>query len=357
MQVRRVAVALVMSIVLAVGATACDPTLKVSARGGTGQIIVETAPNALIALYDANGKLVPTLKLGDTGDPVPTDFQRTDANGYLVLRYVTPASGYTVRRVDSTKTKPSDPVTVTKLLSAPPTTLYTGQKLVNGFEYLKTRDGTLLSVMVRLPGPADKGPYPTIVEYSGYDPANPEFGGTSAASRITNALGYATVGVNIRGTGCSGGSFQLWEDAAGGRRLRRGRDHRRPALGQEPQGRSWSASRTPATPPLYAAATQPPSLAGIAVGGTYDDGFRNLLRPSGIVNSGFAKEWIKGREAEAEPGGQAWTQKRIDEGDAICAFNQRLRSQNVDLANRIDIEPVLPRDVRTWVTRSPRTPS
>ena len=40
---------------------------------------------------------------------------RTDANGNVVLRYITPASGYTVRRVDSTKSQASDPVGVTTI--------------------------------------------------------------------------------------------------------------------------------------------------------------------------------------------------------------------------------------------------
>jgi hypothetical protein len=326
---------------IAMGVTACDPATKVIARGGTGQITVETAPNALVGLYDANGKLVPTLELPPTGDPIPRDFRRTDANGYLVMRYIHSASGYTVRRVDSAKTQPSDPVGVGRVLSKPSPTFYKNQKLTVGYGYMTTRDGVLLSTMVRLPGPADKGPYPTVIEYSGYDPANPEWGGTSASSRIANALGYATVGVNIRGTGCSGGSFQLWEDP----QATDGYDAVE-AVAAQPWVKNHKVGMVglsyPGNAALYAAATQPPSLAAIAVGGTYDDGFRNLLRPSGIVNSGFAKEWIKGRYDEAEPGGQGWTKKRIDGGDKICAFNQKLRSQTVDLTSRIDTDPYFP---------------
>ena len=339
---RRLLLVMVTAVLLVLGVTACDPATKVDAHGGTGQITVRTAPNALVGLYDRNGKLVPTLKLGASGDPVPTDFRRTDAHGYIVMRYVTPGTGYTVRRVDSTKTSPSDPVNVTTLLTKPPTSLYTSQKLNNGRGYLRTRDGVLLAYMVRLPGPPDKGPYPTIVEYSGYDPANFfEFGGTTASTRIANALGYATVGVNIRGTGCSGGSFQLWEDA----QATDGYDAVE-TIAAQPWVKNHKVGLAglsyPGNAALYAAATQPPSLAAIAVGGTYDDGFRNLLRPSGIVNSGFAKAWIKGRYEEAQPGGQAWTQRAIDEGDKLCEFNQLARTQNVDLSTRIDTDPYYP---------------
>ena len=48
-----------------------------------------------------------------------------------------------------------------------------------------------------------------MLEYSGYDPSNPD--GNQAASRLAQTLGYATVGVNMRGTGCSGGAWQYFE--------------------------------------------------------------------------------------------------------------------------------------------------
>jgi hypothetical protein len=341
MQLRRVVLAIAASALIAVGVTACDPAAKIVARGGTGQITVETAPNALVALYNGKGDLVPTLELPAAGDPIPRDFRRTDANGYLVMRYVPTGTGYTVRRIDSARTKASDPVSVGRLLSKPSAGFYKGQKLVNGFQYLKTRDGTLLSAMVRLPGPADQGPYPTVVEYSGYDPSNPQQSSTAPSTQIANALGYATVGVNIRGTACSGGSFQLWENP----QATDGYDVVE-AVAAQPWVKNHKVGLVglsyPGNAALYAAATQPPSLAAIAVGGTYDDGFRQLLRPSGILNTGFAKEWIKGRYDEAKPGGQAWVKKRIQDGDTICGFNQKLRSQTVDLTTRIDTDPYYP---------------
>jgi len=76
-----------------------------------------------------------------------------------------------------------------------------------------TRDGTSLALDVRLPGPVENGPYPTLVEYSGYGYANPA-GPESGISQILNLLGYAVVDVNMRGTGCSGGAFDYYEAAA-----------------------------------------------------------------------------------------------------------------------------------------------
>ena len=71
------------------------------------------------------------------------------------------------------------------------------------------RDGITLSMTVHLPGPADKGPYPTVIEYSGYSPADPK--SPQPSTLIAQALGYATVGINMRGTGCSGGAFNYFE--------------------------------------------------------------------------------------------------------------------------------------------------
>ena len=88
----------------------------------------------------------------------------------------------------------------------------------------------------RAPPEPAPGPYPTLVEYSGYGYANPD-GAQSAISPIANLLGYAVVDVNMRGTGCSGGAFDYFEPLQGARRLRRHRDRRAPAVGRAPQGR------------------------------------------------------------------------------------------------------------------------
>ena len=97
--------------------------------------------------------------------------------------------------------------------SAPPSTKGYGQKIpASGYGYLTTRDGTKLAINVRLP--AGPGPYPTLVEYSGYGYANPD-GAESSISQIANLLGYAVVDVNMRGTGCSGGAFDYFEPLQG----------------------------------------------------------------------------------------------------------------------------------------------
>ena len=355
---KRLAIVVVLCVAVTMGATACDPLKNVTASGGTGQIIISTEPNTPVSLYDARGRLVPTVEIDAAGNPVSRTVRTTDKWGNLVMRYVDEGSGYVVKRVDGTggvQGIKSAPVTVTGLLSTPPSSLYTSQTINNGFGYLRTRDGTLLSYMVRLPGPPENGPYPTLVEYSGYDPANPyEWGGTTASTRIASYLGYATVGVNLRGSGCSGGSFQLWEDPV----ATDGYDAVE-AIAAQPWVKNHKVGLVglsyPGNGALYAASTQPPSLAAIAVGGTYDDGFRNLLRPSGILNNGFAQNWIKGRYEDAQPAAADWAKRRIREGDVICDYNQRMREQNVDLASLIDTKPYFPEEFGLGDSFAPST--
>jgi hypothetical protein len=129
-----------------------------------------------------------------------------DEQGALLWRGLVPGDGYVVRSA----TAESDPFTVASVDDVPDPSLYAdqGDLPAGGFGYITTRDGTTLSANVMLPGPADQGPYPTVVEYSGYAPSNP---GDSTFAQIYNAMGFAYVGVNMRGTGCSGGSFLYFE--------------------------------------------------------------------------------------------------------------------------------------------------
>ena len=87
---------------------------------------------------------------------------------------------------------------------------------------------------------------------------------------------------------------------------------------------------------LFTAGTQPPHLAAISPLSVIDDIYRATLYPGGILNTGFASTWAAERQADAEPGGQPWAQKRIDEGDETCIANQALRGQNHELADDIE---------------------
>jgi len=53
-----------------------------------------------------------------------------------------------------------------------------------------------------------------VIQYSGYEPSRPgDPQGADAGGRIALAFGFAYVGVNMRGTGCSGGVFDTFSPA------------------------------------------------------------------------------------------------------------------------------------------------
>ncbi|MEY4362464.1 MAG: hypothetical protein RL391_1770, partial [Actinomycetota bacterium] len=131
-----------------------------------------------------------------------------DEQGSLLFRRIE-AGTYRLATADGGEV--SEAVDVYGPDAVPSQDFYSSQVLpAGGFGYLTTRDGTTLSINVSLPGPIEDGPYPTVVEYSGYAPSNP---GDSSLSLLYNALGFAYVGVNMRGTGCSGGSYRFFEEA------------------------------------------------------------------------------------------------------------------------------------------------
>ena len=245
--------------------------------------------------------------LGDTPGDVLTVIRddtevahgTVDEQGSLLFRNLEPGDGYTV----SSATAISAAVSVADPTVNPPASFYKGQPKLpeGGFGYIMTRDGTTLSANVVLPGPADQGPYPTVVEYSGYQPSDP---GSAQLAQIYTAMGFAYVGVNMRGTGCSGGSYRFFETL----QLLDGYDVIETVAAQP-----WVLDNKvgmvgisyPGITQLFVAATQPPSLAAITPLSVIDDSFRGTLYPGGILNNGFAVTWTQranGRVEAVRPG-------------------------------------------------------
>src|SRR5262249_58224264 len=98
--------------------------------------------------------------------------------------------------------EPSNPIGVTVLRFAdhPDESFYRAHAMGDGYQYIEMRDGMLLAAMVRPPfgKKLSDGPFPTVVEYSGYSPADPD--SPEPSTLIAELLGFATVGVNIRGS-------------------------------------------------------------------------------------------------------------------------------------------------------------
>jgi predicted acyl esterase len=252
----------------------------------------------------------------------------TDANGTLIFRDVKAGEGYVVVADSGTMLQASQAVTVTAPDDAPPPSFYGQQHIGPGYGYLETRDGTTLAINVILPGPVENGPYPTVVEYSGYDPANPD--APQPGTMIASALGYAAVGINMRGTGCSGGAFQFFETL----QSTDGYDAIE-AIAAQPWVKGTKVGMVgisyPGISQLFVAQFNPPHLAAITPFSIISDTARGTLYPGGILNNGFAVDWAKDRQHDAMPGGQPWSQKRIDNGDQICIDNQKLRGQTPDI--------------------------
>ena len=299
------------------GAAACvsaaDAAVAFTARGSVEQVHVTRAePGERLTLVDRRGRRV--------------DSRRAGSLGGALFRHVRPGTGYRVRA----RRERSGRLTVLTDRPAPPSTkLYDQEIPASGYGYLTMRDGTKLAIAVRLP--AGPGPYPTLVEYSGYGYANPAGGGGSIA-QIATLLGYAVVDVNMRGTGCSGGAFDFFEPLQG----LDGYDvvetvARQPWVAHAKVGMlgiSYGGISQ-----LFVAATRPPSLAAITPLSVIDNSATTLY-PGAILNTGFALSWAGDRAHDAEPasatGGQRWALDRIRAGDKVCEDNQALHAEAVD---------------------------
>jgi predicted acyl esterase len=288
-------------------------------HGSVGQVWLTGArPGERLRLVDRRDRLVATAE--------------ADGRGSLIFRDVEPGRGY---RVASDATV-SERVEVTAPDDHPNASFYRRQEIGEGYGYVETRDGTLLAINVKLPGPVEDGPYPTLIEYSGYSPADPD--SPQPATLITQNLGFATVGVNMRGTGCSGGAFQFFEPL----QSTDGYDVVE-AIAAQPWVEHGEVGMVgisyPGISQLFVAATQPPHLAAIAPLSVIADTARGTLAPGGILNNGFATSWAeeRKRDAEAAPeSGQGWAKKRIEGGDQTCLQNQALRDQAPDILEMIE---------------------
>ena len=268
---------------------------------------------------------------------------RADRLGSKIFRSVRPGRGYSVRQ----GRKRSRPFRVLRAGANPPRSFYRRTKLEQGLNYVRMRDGVELAMTVRLPAgkKLNDGPFPTLIEYSGYpvaaphdlldsilagrsDPLAPATS-TAVGSLIGPLLDFAVVSVQMRGSGCSGGAFDLFDLPT----VYDGYDAVETVAAQ-----SWVKGGRPGMAgisfsgisQLFVAGTRPPHLAAIAPLSVTDDLYTGTGYPGGILNSGFAQTWIQERIADARPapgGGQPYARALIKRGDRHCHANQRLRLQ------------------------------
>jgi predicted acyl esterase len=298
-------------------------TAPFAVRGSAEQVDVTGAPaGRALTLVDRSGRRVQT--------------RTVDSLGGLLFRQVAPGSGYRVRLPAGIGGVQSRPFTVLSDRSAPPSTRGYNQSIpASGYGYLTTRDGTKLAIDVHLP--SGKGPFPTLIEYSGYGYANPAGAQSGLSAFVAPLLGFAVVDVNMRGTGCSGGAFDYFEPLQG----LDGYDvietvarqpwvlhHKVGMMGISYGGISQ----------LFVAETNPPSLSAIAPLSVIDDSVTTLYA-GGLLNTGFAVPWTQERVHDALPasgtGGQPWALKQIQQGDSTCKANQALHGEAVNLLAKV----------------------
>ncbi|MBM4282292.1 MAG: CocE/NonD family hydrolase [Deltaproteobacteria bacterium] len=354
-----------LSVLCVVGAgVSCGaPAAEFTLRPGVESVTVTGArPGAHLELRDSDDTLLVTLIASDEGiahfayipaEPLvlSSGLDAPLADG----RTLKPGDGYVLVDADTAPPRRSAPFRVLAIDDVPDPSLYdeqvldgavvkligAGDPVEQGFQYVTTRDGTTLSVMVRFPDPSlYPPPWPTVIEYSGYSPSRPD--SIEAGSQIATYFGYATVGVNMRGTGCSGGVFDVFNpaQAADGydvvetiARQPWVLDHRVGMVGLSYSGIAQ----------LYVAATRPPSLAAITPQSVIADAWE-VQWPGGIYNAGFTREWLEARDSESSVGGQDWVSLRVDGGDEECARNLGLRGQNVNFESFLHGLEFRPRD-------------
>jgi uncharacterized protein len=349
---------------------AVDPQPDFDISVGVESVTVLNAePSAPLTLYDASGVALVTMIADERGQAhfayVPADHVVLDPSNFEGLSLadgtvLQAGEGYTIQDDSASPLTTSGSFAVLAVDDTPDLSFYEQQTLVGvhsspisdafgdpeqGYQYITVRDGARLGAMVRFPDPDiyGEGPYPTVIEYSGYSPSRSDR--MDSGTQIANALGYATVSVNMRGTGCSGGVFDVFNRA----QHADGYD-----LVEIVARQDWVLNNQvgmvglsyPGISQLYVASTNPPSLAAIVPLSTIADAWE-IQWPGGIYNKGFTRQWVNEREEQSKSGGASWVEQRIEEGDTICADNLLLSSHSVDFETflrALEIRPVSAND-------------
>ncbi|HKY16389.1 MAG TPA: CocE/NonD family hydrolase, partial [Microthrixaceae bacterium] len=343
-------------VVLAAVVTACDPPTRPTAlqvRGGVEQLhVVNATPATAVTVAGGPNAIAVSAQ--------------TNAEGAYLLRGIEPGPGYTVT-VGGTSTE------VTVLTGEEQSTLFSltdGAMPPTSDHYVLVRDGTLLDYRVDLPAGVEAASLRSeenpegstvdaVVMYSGYRPAlNPSEKWEERQRSLLLAEGYAVVGVNMRGTGCSGGSFDVMEPstASDGYDVIETLGAQSWVDGVAMAGASWLGLSQ-----LWVGAMRPPSLDAIAPGLVAADFFHDVFWRGGINRSGFALWWGGGRDATnkfpsayGEPGMEPALP--ADPG-TTCRWNQALRSFNVSSVDRFTSLPEYSSEPPGWRALWPDRPT
>lgn len=183
--------------------------------------------------------------------------------------------------------------------------------------YIPMADGTQLEYTVDLPGGTDR--FPVAMAYAGYcEGSAPLTCNDATNAPALLAAGYAVLGVSIRGTGCSTGTFdpftaQEWRDGA--------------AAIEWAARQPWSNGHIgmfgdsfPGITQLGVAGLRPPNLDAIAPFQVTSDLYRDVAAPGGIPDSGFGAFWGLGDQPSASY--SSGIEQALKSGDSGCAQAQ-----------------------------------
>jgi putative CocE/NonD family hydrolase len=154
---------------------------------------------------------------------------------------------------------------------------------------IRMSDGVVLRADVQLPA-GRPGPFPVALTITGYGKSSPisSLGGGGASALVRR--GYATVVVDDRGTGASGGTWDSW----GPRTVA---DYREVLDWIVDQG--WSDGRIGVTggsymgiTSLYAAASGHPAVKAVFANVPMADGYRDIVLAGGEINTAFIPLWM-----------------------------------------------------------------
>jgi uncharacterized protein len=182
--------------------------------------------------------------------------------------------------------------------------------------YITMSDGVKLRYAVELP--AATGRFPVAMKYDGYcEGTNPMSCNEGQDSSALLAAGYAVLGVNIRGTGCSEGQFDFRnpvENTDGSAAVA--------WAAQQP----WSSGHVgmfgdsfPGLTQPGVAALHPAGLDAIAPWQIVDDVYRDVAYPGGVADGEFGAFWGLGDQPAAS---NSSALNGIAAGDSQCAQSE-----------------------------------
>src|SRR4051812_39797784 len=187
---------------------------------------------------------------------------------------------------------------------------------VDKWGYIPLADGTQLRYTVTLP--AAEGRFPVAMDYDGYCEGTgaTRCNDVDMATKLVGA-GYAVLGVSMRGTGCSTGTFDF----------RSPQEHADGAAAVEWAAKqAWSTGRVgmfgdsfPGLSQPGVAALRPHGLAAIAPFQIVDDVYRDVGYPGGISNGEFGAFWGLGDQPAADASGTV--SGVAAQSDPQCATN------------------------------------